>query len=155
MVNLLQAMHGRRNAFHSSLELERQKLRIVTRLVQVAAMKPKRLLLGRLPHISLLTFPWARVFSRVRAQSPNLAYLVSSSLGNQICCPAVHRTITGSVNDKISRQLGAFAQDDGILRELFDIDTDLQLDAAIGNELRSTDIDVVSRSTSQILHEQT
>jgi hypothetical protein len=30
VVDLLQAMHRRRNAFHSSLELERQKLRIVT-----------------------------------------------------------------------------------------------------------------------------
>src|SRR5215475_3326055 len=118
-------------------------------------MEPKRLLLGRLPHVSLLTFPWTRVFGRIRAQSPNLAYLVGHFPGNQVRCPAVHRTVAGGVDDKVGGQFGAVVQDDGVLSELFDIDTALQFDTPISNQLRRTDIDVVSRSAAQILHEET
>ncbi|KAA3452615.1 hypothetical protein C7I87_00070 [Mesorhizobium sp. SARCC-RB16n] len=39
------------------LQLQRQILRIVARLMEVAAMEPQRLLLGRLPHVALLAFP--------------------------------------------------------------------------------------------------
>src|ERR1700682_723955 len=118
-------------------------------------MEPKRLLLCRLLYISLLAFPWARVFGRVRAQFPYLAYLVSHLPGNQVRGPAVHRTVAGGVNDEIGRQLGPVAQDDGMFCEFFDIDAALQLDAAIGYQFRSADIDVVSRPAPEILHEQT
>jgi len=65
--------------------------------------------------------------------------------GDQIRGPAVHRTVVaGGVNHKIGRQFGPVAQDDGMFRELFDVDAALQLDAAIGDQLRSTNIDVVS-----------
>src|ERR1700730_18119854 len=67
MVDLLKTVNRCRNAFHSRLQLEGQKLRIVTRLVQITTMEPKRLLLCRLPHVSLLAFPRARVFGRIRA----------------------------------------------------------------------------------------
>jgi hypothetical protein len=43
MVHFLKAIYGGRNVFHSRLELERKKLRIVARLVEVAAMEPKGL----------------------------------------------------------------------------------------------------------------
>src|SRR5215207_3476820 len=144
MVHFLEAIHRCRNAFHSRLELERKKLRIVARLVQVTAMEPKRLLLCRLPHVPLLAFPWARIFGRIRAESPDLAYLVSDLPGDKVRGPAVHRTVAGSVNDEIGRQLSPVAQDYGIFREFFDIDAALQSDAAIGNQFRSTNIDVVS-----------
>src|ERR1700692_3365045 len=104
-------------------------------------MEPKRLLLCRLPHISLLAFPWARVFGRIRAQSPDLAYFVSHLPGDQVRSPTVHRTVAGGVNDEIGRQLGPVAQDDGMFREVFDIDAALQLDAAVSNQLRSHNSD--------------
>src|ERR1700738_4877511 len=111
-------------------------------------MEPKRFLLCRLPHVSLLAFPWARVFGRVRAQSPDLAYLVSDLPGDQVRGPAVHRTVAGGVNDEIGWQLGPVAQDDGMLREFFDIDAALQFDASIGDQFRSNNIDVVSGPAS-------
>src|SRR5438445_8049478 len=118
-------------------------------------MEPKPLLLRRLPHISLFAFPWAWVFGRIRAQSPDLAYLVGNFPGDKVCGEAVHRTVAGGVNDEICRQLSPVGQDDGVFRELFDIDAALQLDAAIGYQFRSTDVDVVSGSTPQVFHEQT
>src|SRR3981081_3157765 len=90
VVDLLKSVNRRGNAFHSRLQLQGQKLRVVARLVQVTAMEPKPLLLWGLPHISLLTFPGARVFGRIRAQSPDLAHLVSDFLRDQIRGPAVH-----------------------------------------------------------------
>src|SRR6202051_5347194 len=99
-------------------------------------MEPKRLLLRRLPHVSLLAFPRARVFGRIRAQSPDLADLVSDLPGDQVRGPAVHRTVAGGINNEIGRQLSPVAQNDGMLRELFDIDAALQFDAAVGNQLR-------------------
>src|SRR5580693_6739957 len=118
-------------------------------------MEPKRLLLRRLPHVSLLAFPRAWVFGRIRAQSPDLAHLVGDLPGDQVRGPAVHRTVAGGVNDEIGRQLGPVAQDNRMFRELFDIDAALQLDAAIGYQFRSTDVDVVSGPAPEILHEQT
>src|SRR3979490_968333 len=67
MVDPLKTVNRCGNAFHSRLQLEGQKLRVVTRLVQITTMEPKRLLLCRLPHVSLLAFPRARVFGRIRA----------------------------------------------------------------------------------------
>src|SRR6266550_7043680 len=90
-------------------------------------MEPKPLLLRRLPHISLFAFPWAWVFGRIRAQSPDLAYLVGDFPGDQVRGEAVHRTVAGGVNDEICRQLGPVGQDDGMFRELFDIDPALQI----------------------------
>src|SRR3984893_18825183 len=111
-------------------------------------MEPKPFLLRRLPHVSLLAFPWARVFGRVRAQSPDLAYLVGDFLRDQVRGPAVHRTVARGVNDEIGRQLGPVAQDDGMFREVLDIDAALQFDASIGDQFRSTNIDVVSGPAS-------
>ena len=51
-----------RQAFHARLQLQRQVLRIVARLVQVAAVEPQRRLLRRLPHVALLAFPGSGVF---------------------------------------------------------------------------------------------
>ena len=39
--------------------------------------------------------------------------------------------------------------------QAFDVDAALQLDAAIGNQFGSPDIDVVSGPAPQVLHEQT
>src|SRR3982074_959357 len=117
-------------------------------------MEPKGLLLCRLPHVPLLAFPWARVFGRSRAYSPALANLVSDVPRDQVRGPAIHRTVASSINNEIGRQLSPVAQNDGMLRELFDIDAALQFDAAVGNQLRSTNIDVISRPAPQIFHEQ-
>src|ERR1700737_155638 len=60
-MHFLEAIYGSRNVFHSRLELERKKLRIVARL-EVAAMEPK----GP-PAVSASTC--SPVFGRSRAQS--------------------------------------------------------------------------------------
>ena len=46
-----------RNSFHTRLELQRQKLRVVTGLVQIATVKPQRRLTGWLPHIIAIRLP--------------------------------------------------------------------------------------------------
>jgi len=112
-------------------------------------MEPKRLLLCRLPHVSLLAFHGPGLWS-YSSLVPDLAYLVSNHPGDQVRSPAVHRTVAGGVNDEIGRQFGPVTQDDGMFRELFDVDAALQLDAAISNQFRSTNIDVVSRPASQV-----
>src|SRR5437762_2923601 len=107
-------------------------------------MEPKPLLLRRRPHIALLAFPWGPGLWSYSSLAPDFAYLVGNFPGDQVRGPAVHRTIAGGVNNEIGRQLGAVAQDDGMFREFFDIDAALQLNAAIGYQFRSTDVDVVS-----------
>src|SRR5260370_24773012 len=102
-------------------------------------MEPKPLLLRRLPHVSLLAFPWARIFGGIRAQSPDLANLLGDFLRDQVRAPAVHRTVTGGVDHEIGRQLAAVRQDHGMLREPFDVYAALQFDSAIGHHFRSTD----------------
>ena len=80
MMDLLKTVDRGGDAFHARLQLQRQKLGVVAGLVQVAAVEPKPLLLGRLPHVALLAFPRAGVLGRVRAQSPDLADLVGDLL---------------------------------------------------------------------------
>src|SRR5262245_26981680 len=52
MMDFAEAVNWSRKSFHPRLDLQRQELRVVTRLVQVAAVKPERLLLGWLPHVA-------------------------------------------------------------------------------------------------------
>jgi hypothetical protein len=52
------------NALQPRLELERQELRIVPRLVQVAAVEPQPGLLRWLPHVAQLALPRARVLGQ-------------------------------------------------------------------------------------------
>src|SRR5262245_48035395 len=59
VMHFLQPVNRRRNSFHAGFQLQREKLRIVPRLMQIAAMKPQCLLLRRLPHVALLAFPRA------------------------------------------------------------------------------------------------
>src|SRR5207245_2742781 len=61
VVDFLESVDRCRDSFHSSLELKGQVQGIVSRLVQVTAMKPKRFLLGRFPHVPQLAFPWSGV----------------------------------------------------------------------------------------------
>src|SRR6202790_1906715 len=52
-------------------------------------------------------------------------------------------------------EMGPIAQDDEMIRESFYIDAALQFDAAIGNQFRSTNIDIISGPAPQVFHEQT
>src|ERR1700749_2546497 len=72
----LQAIDRRRNSFVACFQLQREELRIMARLMQIAAVEPQAVLLGRLPHVALFALPWAGVLGRVRAEPPNLADLV-------------------------------------------------------------------------------
>src|SRR6266516_7074997 len=57
VVDFLESVYRRRDCFHARLELKGQIQRVVSRLVQVAAVKPKRLLLGGFPHVAQLPLP--------------------------------------------------------------------------------------------------
>src|SRR6476620_536630 len=101
MVNFLKSIYGRWNAFHPGLELQRQVQRVVTRLVQVPTVKPQRLLLRRLPHVALLALPWTWVLGGFGTETPHLADLVGNLLGDKVGRPAVHRTVSGGIDDDI------------------------------------------------------
>ena len=103
MVGFLQLVNWRWNAFHARLDLERQKLRIMPRLVQVSTMKPKRILLRRLPHILLFTLPRAGVFWSVGPQSPAFPDFVRGVLIYQIGNLTVHSSIRALLKWKLLR----------------------------------------------------
>ena len=65
MVDFLESVDRCRDSFHPCLELEGQVQGVVSRLVQVAAMKPKRLLLGGFPHVAQLPLPWSGVLGGI------------------------------------------------------------------------------------------
>ena len=90
-------------------------------LVQVAAVEPEGLLLGRLPHVALFALPWPRVFRGVRAEAPYLAHLVGDLLGDEVGGPAVHRPIARRVDDEVGRQFGAVIEHDGVLGQVVDL----------------------------------
>ena len=79
MMDLRQTVDRRRDAFHARLELQRQELRVVPRLVQVAAVEPQRLLLRRLPHVALLAFPRAGVLASCRSRGPSTLPTLSAT----------------------------------------------------------------------------
>jgi hypothetical protein len=114
-VYLLQAGDGGRDPLVPGLELKAEVERIVPRLMQVATVEPQRFLLGRLPHVALLPLPRPRVLGRVRAEAPHLADLVGHLLADQVGRPAVHRPVSGRVDDQVGRQLCAVLEDDGVL----------------------------------------
>src|SRR5229473_1148836 len=87
----LKAMDRRWNALVARLQLQGKELRIMARLMQIAAVEPQAFLLRRLPHVALFTFPWAGVLCRIRAETPDLADLVGHFLTDEISDPAVHR----------------------------------------------------------------
>src|SRR4051812_36980661 len=91
VVDLLQPVYRRVDPDLPRLELQREVQGVVARLVQVAAVEPQRLLLGRLPHVALLALPRPGVLLRVRAEPPALADPVRHLLRDQLAGPAVHR----------------------------------------------------------------
>src|SRR5260370_33636996 len=80
MVDLLKTVNRRGNAFHSCLQLKRQKLGVVACLGQVPPLETKPLLLGRLPHSSPRALPGAPVLGRIRTPSPHLAPALAAPL---------------------------------------------------------------------------
>src|ERR1700755_133241 len=83
VVHLLQAVHRSSDALVAGRQLQGQIQRVMPRLVQVAAVEPQILLLGRLPHVALLALPRAGVFGGVAAKTPHLADLVGDVLPDQ------------------------------------------------------------------------
>ena len=153
MVRRRQGVHRRRDAFVAGLQLQRQKLRVVPRLVQVAAVEPQVGLLGGLPHVAQLSFPGAGVLGGARPQAPALAHLVGHGLRHDPGHPLVHRAVAGGVHQHIGRQLGAVAQHHRARFDLLDVAAG-QLDTAIGHQLAGAHVDVVARATAQVFHEQ-
>src|SRR3954470_4386075 len=94
----LQAIDRRRDALVARLQLQGEELRVMARLVQIAAVDPQALLLRRLPHIPLFAFPWAGVLGRIGAEPPNFTNFVGHLSTNEIGHKAVHRTVTGGAS---------------------------------------------------------
>src|SRR5262249_11539697 len=84
VVDLLQAVHRDREAGLAGLELQGQVQRVVPGLMQVAAVEPQPVLLGRLPHVALLALPRAGILAGVRAQPPALADLAGHLRRDQV-----------------------------------------------------------------------
>src|SRR3954453_18863722 len=99
VMDVLEGVDRRRDALHACLELQGQVERVVARLVQVAAVEPQRLLLGRLTHVALLALPGPGVLSSIRAQAPALADAVGGLPADYVGDPAVHRRVAGGVDD--------------------------------------------------------
>src|SRR5579872_6452638 len=114
------AIDRRRDAFHARLQLQGQELRIVARLVEIAAVEPQRLLVGRLPHVAQLAFPRARILARIGAEAPAFPDLVGHLLADELSRPAVHRTIAGGEHDQVGRQFAAVAEGDRMLLDALD-----------------------------------
>src|ERR1700751_4308611 len=100
VMRLLQSVNRRRQALHARLDLKREYERIVARQVKVATVEPEARLLGRLPHVSWLALPWARIAWNAGAEPPALADLVRNVLGNDGRHRAVHRLESGRHNDE-------------------------------------------------------
>src|SRR6202012_4629279 len=110
-------------------------------------------LLGRLPHVALLTLPRTGVLGGVGAQSPALADLVRDFPGNQVGRPPVHRGVAGGVDDEVGGQLGAVRQANGVFGQVVDLPRD-ELHIAVAHQVGRADVDVVARAAAQVLHEQ-
>ena len=144
------AIDRRRQPLEARLELQRQEDRVEPRLHQVAAVEPQVLLGRRLPHVAQLAFPGAGILGGAGTQAPALADLVRDLGRDQLGGPLVHRTIAGGIDDQVGLQFGAVVQHDGILGHALDLDTGLERDAAVGDQLRGADVDVVARAAPQI-----
>ena len=122
-------------------------------LVQVAAMEPQPVLLGRFPHVALFTHPRTRVLGCIGPKAPALAHLVGHILADQIRRPAVHRPIARGIDDHIGRQMRAILQHHTIRHQLGHIAMG-ELDLAVDDQLAGAHVDVIARSAPQVLHEQ-
>jgi hypothetical protein len=106
----------------------------VARLVQVAAVEPQGLLLGRLPHVAQLAFPGAGVLGVSEPRPQHLPTLSATSCEISFGRPAVHRAVAGGVDDEIGGQLGAVLQHHAGLGQMVDLAA-RQLDLAVGDQL--------------------
>jgi len=74
-------------------------------------------------------------------------------LAYKIHGPAVHGPIAGGKDDKICFEFCAISQNDAVF-DVFAYLTMYQLHSTINDQLAGADVDVITRSTAQLLHEQ-
>src|ERR1043165_5435882 len=129
---------------HARLELKRQELRVVPRLVQVAAVKPQAGLPRWLPHVAKLTFPRSWVLCCSRTQTPAFADLVGDFLRHDLRNIAVHRPVARCINDQIGRKLRTVVEHYRVRPDLGYADAAAQLDRTVGHQLRRAHVDVVA-----------
>src|SRR6266849_2327866 len=130
VVNFLESVDGCRDSLHSRFELKSQKLRVVSRLAQIAAMKPERLLLGGFPHVAQFPLPRSGVIGGVRPETPTLTNFRCNLWRDQIRSPSIHRAVTGGVDDQIGGQSLAVTQHYSLLRQPHYIHAGLELDVS-------------------------
>src|SRR5258706_413040 len=111
--------------------------------MQVAAVEPQVRHLGRLPHIAQFALPGAGVFGSIGTQAPDFADFVGDFGRNEIGQPAVHRTVAGCVHDQVGGEFGAVGERHRTRVDALDAHATLELDTAVGHELRGADVDVV------------
>src|SRR5207245_10264568 len=93
VVDFLKPVDRCRDSLHSRLKLKSQVQGIMSRLVQVAAMKPKPFLLGWFPHVAQLAFPWSGGLGGCCPETPTLADLACHYGRKKIARPSVHRAL--------------------------------------------------------------
>src|SRR5262245_18307385 len=93
MINRLQAVDGGGDARRARRDLQGKLQGKEPRLLQVAAMKPERLLLRRPPHVPELALPRAGILGGIGAKAPAFADLVGDVRADQVRGPFVHGTI--------------------------------------------------------------
>ena len=140
-------------ALEARLQLQREELRVVPRLVEVAAVHPQVRHLRRLPHVALLALPRTGVLGGVGAEAPALAEPVGGLGVDEVGDPAVHRVVAGGEHDHVGRQLGAVVEHDGVLGQVRHLAVH-ELHVAVGHQLGGAHVDVVARAAAQVLHEQ-
>ena len=122
-------------------------------LVQIAAVDPQLIDVGRLPHVAQLPLPRPGIASGVRAVAPHLAHAIGDLLGHQVHEPLVHRAVSGGVDNQVGGQhaltieLDAVRQDPGHLATV-------ECHLAVDQELAGPYIDVVTRPAPEVLQEQ-
>ncbi|MPL79701.1 hypothetical protein SDC9_25585 [bioreactor metagenome] len=153
VMHLLQAVDGRLEPLHPGLQLQREVERVMPRLVQVAAVEPQVLLLGRLPHVALFALPGTGILGGVGAEAPDLTHLVRHLLADEVGGPAVHRAVAGGHDHEIRIEMGAVGQHHAGFVEARGLALH-QLDRAVDDELAGAHVDVIARPAAQVFHEQ-
>src|SRR5581483_9891052 len=131
------------------LELQRQVERVMAALHQVTAVEPKARLLGRLPHVAKLAFPRSRVVLGRGAEAPNRADARSDFGRDELRRPFAHVAVAGGEEDEVGGKARAVRQHHVAIGDFLDAAA-LQLDAAVDDELRGADVDVVAGAAAQI-----
>src|SRR5699024_10454514 len=114
---------------------------------QIATMDPQIFHVRRLPHVPQLTFPRARVARSAGPVTPTFSHLLSDLRRDEIRQPLIHRPETSGVDYKVCGKLCTITEHDCIFCQVTYLPWGKR-DFLVYEQLRGSDIDVVSRTAS-------